>query len=385
MKHIQSRLAAFALLPVVAVLAGVIVFSSPVLAADCGGIQTAVVDCASAKDTTGSPVVAILVLAIQVLTGAIGVVAIGALVYAGIMYSSASGNAGQVTKAKELIRNTVIGLVLFALMGLLLNFLIPGGLFSGSTKFGAGGNGLGSIKASPIQQRKLIVEGEKDDGSSDSGSVTLTAGRCYEVKVSKSDIATKDRFHVSGSQPYALENSFEGIDYAKKHGYKAIDIDIMVTKDNVLVGSHAWEPLKSGKMGGFKDTAGKITDKKRRISEMTLAEVRRLKHKDGYRISTLEELIAHAAKKDMNLIIEMKVPKKIEKQMPQIAAWLNKYNVKAGITSRKDKAGYVQALATARSLGFHTRMASSPGATAKDRTWVSPKKDTALCNRLKGN
>lgn len=107
------------------------------LAASCGNVETSIIDCSSANDTTGSSVVALLVTAIQVLTGAVGIVAIGALIYAGILYSAASGNSSQVAKAKELIANTVIGLVLFAGMALLLNYLIPGGLFSGNAKFGA--------------------------------------------------------------------------------------------------------------------------------------------------------------------------------------------------------------------------------------------------------
>ena len=107
------------------------------LAASCGNVETSIIDCSSANDTTGSSVVALLVTAIQVLTGAVGIVAIGALIYAGILYAAASGNSSQVAKAKELIANTVIGLVLFAGMALLLNYLIPGGLFSGNAKFGA--------------------------------------------------------------------------------------------------------------------------------------------------------------------------------------------------------------------------------------------------------
>lgn len=106
-------------------------------AAQCGNVETSVIDCSSANDTTGVSLVALLVVAIQILTGAIGIVAIGALVYAGILYSSASGNASQVAKSKELIANTVIGLVLFAGIGLLVNFLIPGGLFTGTARFGA--------------------------------------------------------------------------------------------------------------------------------------------------------------------------------------------------------------------------------------------------------
>lgn len=129
------------------------IFAPSALAASCGSVETSIIDCSSANDTTGSAAVALLVTVIQILTGAIGIVAIGALVYAGILYASASGNSSQVAKAKELIANTVIGLVLFAGMGLLLNYLIPGGLFSGTAKFGAtdateitlgGGVGAGS-------------------------------------------------------------------------------------------------------------------------------------------------------------------------------------------------------------------------------------------------
>ncbi len=113
------------------------IFAPSALAASCGSVETSIIDCSSANDTTGSATVALLVTIIQILTGAIGIVAIGALVYAGSLYASASGSSSQVAKAKELIANTVIGLVLFAGMGLLLNYLIPGGLFSGNAQFGA--------------------------------------------------------------------------------------------------------------------------------------------------------------------------------------------------------------------------------------------------------
>ena len=79
------------------------------------------------------------------------------------------------------------------------------------------------------------------------------------------------------------------------------------------------------------------------------------------------------------MLIEMKNAVGIEKKLPYIAALLNKYKVKAGIMSRKDKTGYKKALATARSLGFYTRMATSPGATAKDKRWVNPTRTSPLC------
>lgn len=349
----------------------------PALAATCNGVKTSVdFGC----DPTTDPVSAIVVAVINFLAIGVGIAVVGGIVFGAIRYTSANGDASQSQQGIKIVVGAIIGLILFILMFAILNFLVPGGLFN-------------TNKPMPVAQqesladsiKRSIEEGKKamqEPGGSNNASSSL-AGACYDVKVSKADIATKDRFHRKSGQPYAFENSLEGIDYAAAHGYKAIDIDTMVTKDGVLVGTHAWEPLSSGIMGGFKDPQGKLK-KDTRLSDMTLAEVRRLRHEDGYRISTLEELIVHAKSKGINLIIEMKVPAQIEKQLPQVAAILNANNVKAGVTSRKDKAGYVHALAVARSLGFNTRMASSPGATAKDRTWVSPNKDEALCSRLKG-
>ena len=113
------------------------VSNTPSLAASCGGVATSIIDCRSANDTTGSPVAAVLVVAIQILTALIGIVAIGAFIYAGILYSAASGVAAQVAKAKEIMANTVTGLVVFAGMGVLVAYLLPGSLFSGSASLGA--------------------------------------------------------------------------------------------------------------------------------------------------------------------------------------------------------------------------------------------------------
>lgn len=66
---------------------------------------------------------------LAILTGGVGIVAIGAFVWAGILYSSASGNAEQVNKAKGMMTQTVIGLVVFGAIALALTWLIPGGIF----------------------------------------------------------------------------------------------------------------------------------------------------------------------------------------------------------------------------------------------------------------
>lgn len=164
----QGKLALFAVLTGSLTIIACFGLALPVHAADCGGVQTAVVECASTNDTTGSPVVALLVLVIQILTGLVGVVAIGAFIYAGIMYSSAGSESSQIAKAKEIMVNTVIGLLIFAAMAVILNYLIPGGLFSGTAKLGAGGNGIGD------QLLKDVDLGNPSKPSNDNSTITST-------------------------------------------------------------------------------------------------------------------------------------------------------------------------------------------------------------------
>lgn len=71
-----------------------------------------------------------LVLIVRVLTIGVGILAVGAFVWAGVLYGSAHDNSSQVSQAKTIIVNTVIGILLYAGMVLIINFLVPGGLFS---------------------------------------------------------------------------------------------------------------------------------------------------------------------------------------------------------------------------------------------------------------
>ena len=88
--------------------------------------------CSTSSSTSTDPqqtgIFMILKWVLQLLSVGIGIAAVGTLVYAGILYSSAGGGQEQVTKAKKLITDTVIGIIAYALMFLALNWLIPGGV-----------------------------------------------------------------------------------------------------------------------------------------------------------------------------------------------------------------------------------------------------------------
>lgn len=106
---------------------------STVNAAKCGGTETAILSCGGskdAKDVEGTGIWALLLLVLNIMTGLVGLAAVGGIVYASILYATAQDNSGQVTKAKETIFNVVLGLVSFALMYSFLQFIIPGGIFS---------------------------------------------------------------------------------------------------------------------------------------------------------------------------------------------------------------------------------------------------------------
>lgn len=98
----------------------------------CGGVVTSVISC----DQTGGTgnmedtgLWGLLMLVINIMSVGIGVLAVGGIVYGSIMYSSAGGNPEKSKKARAMLTNVIIGLVLYALMFALLNFLVPGGLF----------------------------------------------------------------------------------------------------------------------------------------------------------------------------------------------------------------------------------------------------------------
>ena len=71
-----------------------------------------------------------LILIIQFLSGAIGLVIVLMIVIGGIQYITSAGDPAAVKKAKERIVNAITGLVLFVLMFAILNFLIPGGILN---------------------------------------------------------------------------------------------------------------------------------------------------------------------------------------------------------------------------------------------------------------
>ncbi len=101
-----------------------ITLAPSVLAEECGEATTTVLKC-DKKD----PIIDLAKNVIFILTGGIGVVAVGAVIYGAIAYSSAGATPDTVKKARDIWVNVVLGLILFAFMVAILGFLIPGKVF----------------------------------------------------------------------------------------------------------------------------------------------------------------------------------------------------------------------------------------------------------------
>lgn len=119
-------------------VAGVVSYSTPAFAAECGGVETSIISCdqqgagdgqdgAEVRDTG---LWGLLTLTLNIMLAGVGVLAVAGIVWGSILYTSAGGNSEQVKKAIGVFTNVVIGVVAFAGMWVLLNFLIPGGAFN---------------------------------------------------------------------------------------------------------------------------------------------------------------------------------------------------------------------------------------------------------------
>ena len=99
----------------------------------CGGVETSIIGgdlCGDSSAGEAGTVYKLLIGALNILTAGIGIAAVGGIAYGALLYTTAENKPDQTKKAIGIITNVVIGLVAYALMYVLLNFLIPGGVFA---------------------------------------------------------------------------------------------------------------------------------------------------------------------------------------------------------------------------------------------------------------
>lgn len=100
----------------------------------CGGVKTSIIGGELCGDNSSSgedgTIYKLLINVLNILTAGIGIAAIGGIGYGALLYTTAESKPEQTKKAIGIITNVVIGIVAYGLMFVLLNFLIPGGVFA---------------------------------------------------------------------------------------------------------------------------------------------------------------------------------------------------------------------------------------------------------------
>lgn len=124
------------ILTMLAMVMAVAVSVAPKLAyadSQCGDgqVQTSVLGENGCVDvgTEGQGIFYILNLVLTIMTYGVGVLATAGFVIAGYTYLTAKDDASKIQKAKDRILQIVIGLVIYAVLWSVLQFILPGGLF----------------------------------------------------------------------------------------------------------------------------------------------------------------------------------------------------------------------------------------------------------------
>lgn len=101
---------------------------------DCAGVSTffefnCSTDSNTAKGGRENPIVSLMLTILAWVSGLVALATVGAIVYGGILYTTAQDNAAQTQKGIMYVVDSVIGLILWFSAFALINFIVPGGLF----------------------------------------------------------------------------------------------------------------------------------------------------------------------------------------------------------------------------------------------------------------
>lgn len=119
-------------------------------------------------------------------------------------------------------------------------------------------------------------------------------------------------FHLKWPRMKHEENSVRGAVYAHRHGFTAIDLDMQITKDRVIVCTHWARPMRKDR---FYDPRKRI-QARTPVSRLTWAQVRRLRTRDGYRIRRIEAMLKVCARLGIVAYLEPKGDRRFADDWP---------------------------------------------------------------------
>lgn len=101
---------------------------------DCAGVSTFFdFGCSGSDAKKGgreNPIVSLMLTVLSWATGVVALATVGAIIYGGILYTTAQDNSAQTQKGIMYVVDSVIGLILWLSAYVLINFIVPGGLFN---------------------------------------------------------------------------------------------------------------------------------------------------------------------------------------------------------------------------------------------------------------
>jgi hypothetical protein len=93
----------------------------------CGDIKTSLIKC---DTTAGNPVQSLMLQVVNFLAVGVGIAVVGGIIWGGMLYASSNGDSARTKQGINVIVNAIIGLLLFIFMYAIINYLVPGGLFT---------------------------------------------------------------------------------------------------------------------------------------------------------------------------------------------------------------------------------------------------------------
>jgi hypothetical protein len=124
----MRRLLTVTFFAVVAMVSVFFVLPGTNVSAASSGCETSVLPSSLCSGDKGDGILGIINIVLDIMTYGVGILATIGMVIAGIIYIVSSGNEEKVKKAKEWIRNIVIGLLAYGILWAALKFLLPGGV-----------------------------------------------------------------------------------------------------------------------------------------------------------------------------------------------------------------------------------------------------------------
>lgn len=173
---------------------------------------------------------------------------------------------------------------------------------------------------------------------------------------------------------YAFENTPAGIKFAADNGYASIDLDMLITKDGAVVATHWSQPMTKD---GFYDPLGKL-DPATRVSDMTLAEVMRLRNQDGQsRIYPMSTMIEALKKNGIAGDLEAKNDPRFasDQVMGRLATTVRQAVIRANLKSIDYGPQAYDVLEAAQRQGFWVRTAAGRGLKARHFGYGSSAED----------